>query len=375
MLPPRDAAVPARPLSAAPPLAACLLLAGAAAAPAFAQGPPPVIVPNAFFETVDAVDLASERPGMLRSVPFREGDRVEVDQVVAELWDEVPRAQLATLELQATDQISEQYALAAAQVAQSELRGLLDANERKAGVVVEADIERARLSLKQAVAQVKKARQERELAKLRSDELKAELQSYVIAAPFSGVVQRVQHLPGESVRQGDPILHLVNTDRLRVVANVPLEQVLLLRKGDLATAQPVTQSGLDGAAAPLPVPPVAGRVTFIDPTESIRNETNAVRVFIEVPNPAGAYRAGMRANLQIRPGTAPPAETGEFLNDAGGDLLGDLVPGDASAGLPATSEGRTRTTRFRPGTVGPGESQGRAEVPRTRRFADEPTDR
>ena len=367
--------MPARPPLAAPAfaLAACAALA---AAPALAQGPPPVTVNDAFFETVDAVDLAAERPGMLRSVPFREGDRVEVDEIVAELWDEVPRAQLATLELQATDRVSELYAVEAARVAQAELQGLLDANDRKEGVVVAADLERARLSLKQAKAQILKARQERELAKLRAEELRAELQSFVVAAPFPGIVQRVMHLPGESVRQGDPVLHLVNTDRLRVVANVPLEQVLLLRKGDLATAQPVMPTGIEGAPAPLPVPPVAGRVTFIDPTESLRNDTNAVRVFVEVENPAGLYRAGMRASLQIRPGTAPPPGTGDaarFLTDEGADLLEGLVPGgDAAAGPPSAADpggDRTRTARFRPGVPAADDDETRAAVPRTRSYA------
>ena len=342
------------------PAAATLLLAAVAALSSgpscFAQGPPPVTVPNAFFETVDQVDLAAERPGMLRSVPFREGDSVATDEVVADLWDEVPRAQLATLELQAEDTISEQYAVEAARVAQAELRGITNANRQKSGVFPAADVERARLSLKQAKAQILKARQERELAKLRADELRAELQSYSIAAPFPGVVQRVLHLPGESVRQGDPVLRLVNTDRLRVVANVPLEEVLLLRKGDLANAQPVSQSSA-GGPAPLPVPPVVGRVTFIDPTESIRNETNAVRVFVEVENPAGLYRAGMRASLQIRPGTAPPPGAGDaadFLDDDSAPLRQSDAAGGAET---------TRTTRYNlsePGTV-----------PRTRRFGED----
>ena len=362
--------MPARP--PAVPLAA-LLLAAAVGVPATAQDVPPVVVGNAFFETVDAVDLAAERPGMLRSVPFREGDRVEVDEVVAELWDEVPRAQLATLELQAEDTISEEYALKAAQVAQAELRSLTNANARKSGVVPAADLDRARLSLAQAKAQILKARQERELAKLRAAELRAELQSFVIAAPFSGVVQRVQHLPGESVRQGDPILHLVNTDRLRVVANVPMEQVLLIRVGDLATAQPVSADPQTGPV-PLPLPPAAGRVTFVDPTEILRDGQSRVRVFVEIPNPAGVYRAGLSALVTVRPGTAALPDAGGAATDAaetadlGGDLLGDLVPpaGERSA---ASSE---RTARFRPGGH---ESADRADVPRTRRYAADPAGR
>ena len=364
-LPPRDPPVPRRP-PPAPPLLACLLLA---AAPAFAQGPPPVVV-DGFFETVDAVDLAAERPGMLRRVPFREGDRVEVDQVVAELWDEVPRAQLATQELQATDRVSELYAVEAARVAQAELEGLLAANERKDRVVVETEINRARLSLKQAKAQILKARQERELAGSRAEELRAELQSYVVAAPFPGVVQRVMHLPGESVRQGDPVVHLVNTDRLRVVANVPLEQVLALRVGDLAAAQPQTGGG-NAAPVPLPLPPAAGRVTFIDPTETQRDSRSLVRVFVEVPNLGGVYRAGLSAALTIRPGTAPPPGAGdaaEFLTDEGADLLQGLVPG-GGAGTATAAGDRTRTARFRPGTGGGADGAGPAEVPRTRLYA------
>ena len=77
-----------------------------------------------------------------------------------------------------------------------------------------------------------------------------------------------------------------------------------------------------------PLPPIAGRITYIDPTETARDGNQTVRVFAEVANPLGAYRAGLKATLQLRPGTAPPVPdaAGDFLMDEGADLLGDLLP-------------------------------------------------
>ena len=325
----------------APPAAplrrvAAVVAAGVLVPAAAAQTPPPVTVGQASVETIEEVDLAAERPGVLRAVPFREGDRVETDAVVAELWDEVPRAQIRTLDVQAEDTISEEYALKAAQVARAELRSILNANNDKAGVVPAADVERAKLSFEQARAQIEKARLDREIAGLRAEELRAELQSYSVAAPFEGVVQRVLKLPGAAVRQGEPILRLVNPDRLRVVAQVPLEQVVTIRVGDLATG--VVMFG--SPSVPAPVPPLAGKVTFIDPI-SAEGEKGRVRVFVEVPNPTGLLRAGMQAAVTIQPGTAPvpPVDPGQ-APEAAGDLLGDAA---ANAGLPAR-----RTARFRP---------------------------
>ena len=263
-----------------------------------------VRVDGAFFETIDEVRLAAERPGVLKEVAVREGDRVARDAVVARLWDDVPRAQLATAELQAADTISEEYARKAAAVSEAELESSRAANRRVANVIPAAEINRARLSLEQARAQVQKARQDRLVAESQAKELRVTLRTYLTVAPFPGVVQRVLKRAGEAVGQGDPILQLVNTDRLRVVANVPFRDAVRLRSGDRVEGRTV---GSDGV--PLPgVPPFVGRITFVDTASVDRTGSSNTRVYVEVDNADGRYLAGMRADAALYPGTAPPAE-------------------------------------------------------------------
>ena len=120
-------------------------------------------------------------------------------------------------------------------------------------------------------------------------------------------------------------------------------------------------------------------MTFIDPTETRRDDRSQVRVFVEVPNPGGVYRAGLSASVKIRPGTAPPADAGDLIDaateavpDAAGDLLGDLVPVFPQAGPAGSARERTA---FRPGPRDDADAAERADVPRTRRYADDPSRR
>ena len=263
-----------------------------------------------FLSTIDEVDLAAERPGVLRTLSVREGTRVVRDQVVGELADEVVRAKLATARLQAADDISERYALRAAEVSKADWQRMVAANERVAGVVVAADVERARLSYEQAKAQIEKSRQERELAASQVKELEADLQSYLIAAPFDGVVQRVHRRAGSAVQQGAPVVRLINTDTLRVEAFVPFAATLRLDVGDRAEGQAIVPGSSEETLSALNF---EGRVTFIDQAEAQRTNNPTVRVFVEVDNADGRFRAGMQANVTAFPDTAPGDDE---LNDA-----------------------------------------------------------
>ena len=273
----------------------------------------PVLAPDApgeavrmtgFLSTIDEVDLAAERPGVLRTLTVREGTRVEQDEIVGRLADEVVRAKLATAELQASDDVSERYAMRAAAVAKADLDRMTAANDRVRGVVVAADVERARLSWEQAKAQIEKARLDRNLAASQVVELQAELQTYLIAAPFPGVVQKVHRRPGSAVQQGTPVVRLINTDRLRVEAFVDFEDTLSLKVGDRAEGRALIpgRAGLNQESLRFD-----GRVTFIDQAEAMTTQNPTVRVFLELDNSEGRFRAGLRANVIAYPNTAATA--------------------------------------------------------------------
>ena len=294
-------------MSARPPLAVALLLTVAGPLSAQAPADPPPVRTNGvaiegYLTTIDEVNLAAERPGILHVLNVEEGSRVEADEVVAELADDLIRAKLATARRQAEDTISEEYAVRAAAVSRADWERMVRANRQVDRVIPASEVERAKLSYEQARAQIRKSRFDRELAGLQVDELEAELGTYVVSAPFAGVVQKVLARPGEAVQQSEPIVRLINTDRLRVEAFVPVSEVLRLRVGDEAEGV-VVLPGADGA------PPeslrFAGRVSFIDPSEAQQTGDPKVRVYVEVDNSDGRFRGGLRANVTAFPGTAP----------------------------------------------------------------------
>ena len=285
--------------AARPPLAAalCALLPPAALAQETAERIP---VSNAYTQTVDAVDLAAERPGLLVFVEPREGDTVTEGQVVAKLRDDIPRAQLASARRQAEETITVEYARKASEVARSEYEGILRANERKPGVIPFSEQERSRLSVEQSLAQIARSEFEREVAALRAAEVEAELPSYEVVAPHDGVVTRVLRRDGAVVQQGEPILQVVDTRRMRVEGELALADSFRVEAGDPVEFRVVVKD----ADLPIERETFTGRVQFVDPTASsvLRNR---VRVLAEVSNEEGRLRAGLTVDMVVLPEDRP----------------------------------------------------------------------
>ena len=292
--------------------AALLTAAVCAAVGPSAAGPQPaaareearIPVSNAYTQTVDTVDLAAERPGLLVFVEPREGDTVREGQTVAKLRDDIPRAQLASARRQAEETITVEYAKKAADVARSEYEGILRANERKEGVIPFSEQERSRLSVEQSLAQIARSEFEREVAGLRAAEVEAELEGYKIDAPHDGVVTRVLRRTGSVVQQGEPILQVVDTRRMRVEGRLSLANSFRVSAGDPVEFRVVVED----ADLPIEQETFTGRVQFVDPTESTRMR-NEVRVLAEVPNEDGRLRAGLKVDMVVLPGENPDART------------------------------------------------------------------
>jgi RND family efflux transporter MFP subunit len=270
----------------------------------------PVELQRCHIKLIDHATLASDRNGILAFVDPDEMDEVREGQIVARLKDEIAAAALATAEKQATNDIEVRYAVKAAELAHVEHEKAVQANERRSGLQVVPDIEvrRLKLAAERSDLQIEQAEHQLELNRLARDEARTNLDAHRVEAPFDGIVTRVYKKKGEAVRQGDPILELVNTDRVRVEGQAEIVDAWDIKPGDRVEvrleelpARPNRRPEVQQlfSARPEVQQVFEGRIVFVDVTAE--STSGRVRVWAEVANRDNILVAGLTARMTIYP--------------------------------------------------------------------------
>lgn len=263
----------------------------------------PIALERCRIKLIDKVTLASDRPGILRFVEPKEGSPIERDQPIAGLHDEVARAKFARASKEADNDIEARFSKKAADVAKIELEQAVLANQRVAGAIPGIEINRLRLAAERSVLQIEQAAFSLEISRLVRDEASAELKSYEITAPFSGVVSRVFKHKGEAVRQGDPIMEIVNTERMRVEGHVDISEIWNVRVGDSVEVY----LDIPGVDLDVEKEKFIGRIVFID--VEVEPVSRRVMVWADLANRNRMLRAGLTARMKILP--SKPTPTGQ----------------------------------------------------------------
>lgn len=246
---------------------------------------------------IDKVTLASGRAGVLAFVEARESDRVQAKQIVAGLDSTVAQANLAIARQKASSTVDRRMATKLIELTQAEFDKANQANLKVAGggVIGELDIKRLKLNVDKSALQYEQAENEQQINALTAKQIEAELKTYSIEAPFDGIVTRVYRSKGEAVAMGDPLVEVVNLDRVRVEGYVGIVDGLRIKQGTLVTVK------LDLPDVDLPEEHLefTGKLVFVD--VGVEPVTGQIRVWAEVPNPDGILRSGLTAKMKIHP--------------------------------------------------------------------------
>jgi len=244
--------------------------------------------------------LGFDRVGTIADLNLHEGKRVKAGEVIARLDDEVAVAALNSAQKKASNDVHEEYAKASYAVSKNEHQQALLAN-RNAGmdVVPKIEIKRLLLAEQRSQLQIKQAKHDQAVAVLDSALAEAQLNTYRLRAPFDGIVTRRFKQKGEAIRQGDPVIELVDISTMKVEGRIPLGQAIRLRPGQTVVVQLV---GSEDRAEVLPSEfrqaRFPGRLVYIDPGVSLVGERD-VRVWAEVANLGGLLRHGLTAQITI----------------------------------------------------------------------------
>jgi multidrug efflux pump subunit AcrA (membrane-fusion protein) len=245
---------------------------------------------------IDHVVLACDRSGILKSVEFKEGMQVQARQQVALVADEIAVANLSLAERKGANNVEVRFNRKASEIAETEYRKNAEANKKaadagKGNPVALLEVEKLRLAAEKAVLSIEQAEHELLLNKLTAEVSRAELASYSVLAEFDGVVTRVYRKKGEAVRQGDPIVEVVNTDRVRIEGRIDLANLRFAKQGAMVKVR-LSVPDLD---LPEEREEFSGQITFVDLiSDPVTHET---RIFADVRNKDNILRAGLTAEM------------------------------------------------------------------------------
>jgi multidrug efflux pump subunit AcrA (membrane-fusion protein) len=298
-------------------LAAFGQVAGEAPAvvPSQAHSGDPVFSPASITVEADKdVVISAEAEGTLISLPVREGERVADDQVLATIDDrhalaaqKVAEIGLAAARAKADDAVEETFAIASAKYAKIDLDKVRLANLQKRGAFADIEVEEKKLAYTRAGLQIEKAKKDREIASKEADVKAAELDAAgiqlehrTVKAPFAGEIQELRQKQAQWVKPGDPILRLVQYDKLRVECFVRADEydpVDLANRRVTVTAH--LARGRTAAAE--------GRIVHIDQTVL----SGVYRVRAEVQNQREGdfwlLRPGLNAEMKVHTSEPPVA--------------------------------------------------------------------
>ena len=254
---------------------------------------------------------ASER-GRLLKLNVREGQQVAADEELARIDETeavlaLDRAEvdLARAREEAKNTVKVQLAKQELAVAEAELKRADEARKKFDRAVSDTEYDRLKLSVGKAKLSVENAQRDLEIAQFTWQLSEAEMAiakrnvaRRKITAPISGVVVQINRRKGEWVEAGEPVLRIVQLDRLQVEGFLDaahLDQNMVGRPVLLN----ITDRGM-GAGE------FRGTLQFVSPL--IDPVDRKVRVIAEVDNAAGRLRPGMRGSMTIEAMSSPAVD-------------------------------------------------------------------
>ena len=198
----------------------------------------PVIVTPCNLVPLQEQNISSQVDGILEEVLVDLGQQVEQGQLLARLDNHQVRAQADLLRIRALSESAQRIAQAQHDEAESKVTYATKANENGLIAVPELEFKTYILQRERYAQEVKKAREEQEIARKELEKTSVILDLHQIKCGIAGEVVKVLKRPGEAVRQAEPLFRVANCERIRIEGLCKVQQADLLRVGMTALVEP-----------------------------------------------------------------------------------------------------------------------------------------
>jgi multidrug efflux pump subunit AcrA (membrane-fusion protein) len=296
--------------------------------PVTASAPTPpkktIEVTDALVTLIDDVRVPAQEAGRLMKLHVKGNELVDEGFVLAEIDNRDTQAKkkiaegevaVATAQAESTAEI--EVAEKAIEVSKAEYDSNVDIRKKNPGAVSETELRKYLFQWQRALAQLKVAQTDHYVAelttKVKAAQMEAtdnELARRQAAAPFKGEVNEVYRQVGEWVQPGDPLVHLVRFDQVRVKGFVyaktaaPVDVI-----GKPVEIKVVTAGGKEET--------VKGKVNFASSIIEGVGDTRQFRIWADVDNrkvvdpvtkqESWAIQSGASATIVVDITPPPPA--------------------------------------------------------------------
>jgi multidrug efflux pump subunit AcrA (membrane-fusion protein) len=272
-----------------------------------------VYVDRALVTLIHDNKVPATEPGMLTKLPVEEGQDVEEFDQVAEIdvrstlaKQKVALGQWQAAKAQAENKAEIEVAIKAEEVARASLDSIDDIIKKNPKAVSDMERRKYYFELEKAKAQIKQAMNENSVAGLTANAKEAEYEAASIEidlrqirSPFKGQVVEVMKRVGDWVTPGEPIMHIVGLDQVRV-------------KGFVLVTGPegASQEDVDKKPVTITVDSVGGKkhtvkgiINFASPVIEGVGTSRQFRIWADIDNEKVVDPATGRQIWKIQPGS------------------------------------------------------------------------
>lgn len=295
-------------------LVAAAFATGAIALSATGQSPnaPKAIeVDNALVSLIDDVKVPAQEAGRLMKVLVKGGEVIEDGALLAEIDNrdtlakqKIAQGELEVAEVQAESTAELEVAQKAVAVSRAEVEVSKEINAKNPGAVSATEMRKLVFQEERALAQVKVAETDRQVAGLTTHVKEAQIEATAnelarrqITAPFPGTVNEVFRQVGEWVQPGEPIAHVVRFDKLRVKGMVYAKEAA---PADVI-GKPVEITVMAAGSKPQTL---RGKVDFASSVIDGSGDFRTFRIWAEVDNERIIDPVTKKETWKIQPGTS-----------------------------------------------------------------------
>jgi len=264
-------------------IAAFVLLAAAAARGEtladYARHASCLIGPNNVFKLSMAVQ------GTLASVLVERSDRVQKDQVIAQLESGVEQAQLDAAKVRAETDVIIRLKQAVHETAAAKLERMKTLRAETAATQQSVDDASSAAAI--ALSELEQARLDKKLAALEVERLEANLRRRILRAPANGVITAVDLHPGEYADPANSVATLTEIDPLKIAVYLP------------ANAYPLVSVGMHALITPQETSSKVREAVVRVKDPQIDASSGLFLVQLKMGNPGGDIPAGISCRVEF----------------------------------------------------------------------------
>lgn len=222
-------------------------------------------------ETNNRVEISANIPGKIDYLhPNARGEVVTAGQEILRLDSSLTEAQYEEAKAKAESTVLVDFAVHALAAAELKLKTKKERNDRASRPVFSEDeMRQFELEVVKATAELKKAREDKKIAELARITKETELEQYSVKSTISGIVTEThKKVVGSAVRQGDPVITIVNFDVVHAVLTVSPQYESRINIGDtvLVRKRSVIESRGDRSSVGPTLPDAA---TFVESDDDV----------------------------------------------------------------------------------------------------------